>query len=588
MPVPLTAPGVYIEEVSSGVRTITNVATSVAAFVGYTSRGIDDRAKRILSFADFDRGFGGLAFDSEVSYAVQQFFQNGGAEALVVRVSRVGASAATMMIRDDVDAGGADALRITALSKGEWGNGLLVDVDYEGAPDATTFNLTVTDTSSGTSESFTRVSIDKTRPNFVQDVVNDEVTGSKMIKVAVPAAAVARPAQTGTTGAVLTLNAAGQPTGLTANKTLNIKLVSDVPSAPSFPDTTIELLKKGDPIPTTVQGVCSLLEQQINRALAGVRGTSVRCVPATTITPTTRDVAIRVIVTATDAFDAVLEFKKGTTGGDNADADAGLHLKDGTANVGHYWMGATRAVAAQRLPTAGAPGGTLPGGNEIIGDPAKFTGIYALDKVDLFNILCIPDATRARPGEPLRPDLDPATIDNIFIKAAEYLRQAPRLSADRSAAQHRRRRYGRGVEIADAEGARQERRRLLSARAALGSPEGFTAAGLRAMRGRGRALRAHRRDARRVEGASRSRSHALWCAEPDLCAERRRKRRAQSAGIELPAGLPGLRRRVLGRADADRRRRRSERMEIRAGEASRAVPRGELVPRHQVGGVRAE
>jgi len=34
MPVQLSYPGVYIEELPSGVRTITGVATSVAAFAG--------------------------------------------------------------------------------------------------------------------------------------------------------------------------------------------------------------------------------------------------------------------------------------------------------------------------------------------------------------------------------------------------------------------------------------------------------------------------------------------------------------------------------------------------------------------------
>ena len=61
MPVLTTYPGVYIEEVSSGVHSITGVATSITAFVGYTKRGLDNRATQIFSFADFERGFGGLA-----------------------------------------------------------------------------------------------------------------------------------------------------------------------------------------------------------------------------------------------------------------------------------------------------------------------------------------------------------------------------------------------------------------------------------------------------------------------------------------------------------------------------------------------
>src|SRR5437762_10057424 len=100
MPVLTTYPGVYIEEVSSGVHSITGVATSIAAFVGYTARGLDNRATEIFSFADFERSFGGLAADSELSFAVQQFYQNGGANACVVRVPKSGANAATMNLRD--------------------------------------------------------------------------------------------------------------------------------------------------------------------------------------------------------------------------------------------------------------------------------------------------------------------------------------------------------------------------------------------------------------------------------------------------------------------------------------------------------
>ena len=81
MPVQTTYPGVYIEEVPSGVRTIAGVSTSVTAFVGFLKRGPLNRAVRVSSFGDVGRVFGGLDADSEVSYALQQFFLNGGSEA---------------------------------------------------------------------------------------------------------------------------------------------------------------------------------------------------------------------------------------------------------------------------------------------------------------------------------------------------------------------------------------------------------------------------------------------------------------------------------------------------------------------------
>src|SRR6516162_620039 len=112
-----TYPGVYIRELPSAVHPITGVATSIAAFVGYTARGIDNRAEQIFSFADYERLFGGLASDSELSYAVQQFFANGGTQAYVVRAPRAGATGVQVVF---------DSLAFTALSSGAWANGQLL------------------------------------------------------------------------------------------------------------------------------------------------------------------------------------------------------------------------------------------------------------------------------------------------------------------------------------------------------------------------------------------------------------------------------------------------------------------------------
>ena len=75
MPSNLSYPGVYIEEVPSGVRTITGVATSITAFVGRALRGPVNDPVRVQSFAEYSRLFGGLWQPSTLSYAVLQFFQ---------------------------------------------------------------------------------------------------------------------------------------------------------------------------------------------------------------------------------------------------------------------------------------------------------------------------------------------------------------------------------------------------------------------------------------------------------------------------------------------------------------------------------
>lgn len=86
MPSSLTYPGVYVEELPSGVRTITGVATSVTAFVGRARKGPIDKAIDITSYADFERTFGGLWQNSSMSFAVRDFFLNGGARAVIVRL----------------------------------------------------------------------------------------------------------------------------------------------------------------------------------------------------------------------------------------------------------------------------------------------------------------------------------------------------------------------------------------------------------------------------------------------------------------------------------------------------------------------
>jgi phage tail sheath protein FI len=86
MPVSPTYPGVYIEEIPSGVRTITGVATSITAFIGRAQRGPTNEARTINSFSDFDRIFGGLWLESTLGYAVRDFYLNGGSQAIIVRL----------------------------------------------------------------------------------------------------------------------------------------------------------------------------------------------------------------------------------------------------------------------------------------------------------------------------------------------------------------------------------------------------------------------------------------------------------------------------------------------------------------------
>ncbi|MDQ3746561.1 MAG: phage tail sheath subtilisin-like domain-containing protein, partial [Acidobacteriota bacterium] len=182
MPVNYTYPGVYVEEIPSGVHTITGVSTSDTAFVDFFARGPVDEATRITSFADFVRVFGGLDTRSEASYAIQQFYLNGGSVAWVVRVASDPATA------DLTLAGGSptqDALVVEAANPGSWGNNLQVAVDrdpknLDPRDAANLFNLLVREvaTTGNTqtvvnTETHRNLSMSKLNSRYAIDVVND-------------------------------------------------------------------------------------------------------------------------------------------------------------------------------------------------------------------------------------------------------------------------------------------------------------------------------------------------------------------------------------------------------------------------------
>src|SRR6476659_2734536 len=147
MPVRPTYPGVYVEEIPSGLKTIAGVSTSVAAFIGTFPRGLLNQAVRLLGLPDFEREYGGINGASEASYAIQQFFLNGGTECLVVRVASdaTAAVAAAPAAVVAVNGFGNNIVRFSAGRQirgnpadnpGAWGNLLRVEVDYSTRPAA--------------------------------------------------------------------------------------------------------------------------------------------------------------------------------------------------------------------------------------------------------------------------------------------------------------------------------------------------------------------------------------------------------------------------------------------------------------------
>jgi Bacteriophage tail sheath protein len=182
LPAQLTYPGVYIEELPSAVRPIIGVSTSITAFVGRAWKGPVNEPVMIHSFADYDRIFGGLWDESRMSFAVRQYFQNGGRDAVIVRVTRGVATQAAASTFTFPGAGGD--LDLGTSSPGLWGDNLQVTLDTLDVPEAGLFNLTAVDPlpkGTNQSETLRNLSLDPASPTFVTDTLQQR---SRLIRVA--------------------------------------------------------------------------------------------------------------------------------------------------------------------------------------------------------------------------------------------------------------------------------------------------------------------------------------------------------------------------------------------------------------------
>jgi phage tail sheath protein FI len=168
---------------------INGVATSITAFIGRALRGPTDMPGSLNSFGDFQRLYGGLWVQSTLGYAVNQFFLNGGSQALIVRVHNGAATA-----KASVPAGG---INLIAANPGAWGNSLRARVDLAIPPSPFDdpangqFNLHVKDIATGTVETFENLSTDPNNEFFVTSVL---ATQSQLVRVDGPVPANAPPA----------------------------------------------------------------------------------------------------------------------------------------------------------------------------------------------------------------------------------------------------------------------------------------------------------------------------------------------------------------------------------------------------------
>ena len=192
MPVQVSYPGVYVQEIPSSVHTITGVATSIACFIGWADQGPIDYAGLCLSWSDFQRIYGGFDGRSPyLGYAVSQFFQNGGQQAYVLRLAYTGpagggmvpAASATLTLGGlTFTAGtvGPDGLVANAANPGVWAQSYGIAIKNQtGNPGR--FRVQVIYAPPGASsevvvESYENVSITTPDPQgrYVADVINKQ------------------------------------------------------------------------------------------------------------------------------------------------------------------------------------------------------------------------------------------------------------------------------------------------------------------------------------------------------------------------------------------------------------------------------
>ena len=180
MPVTPTYPGVYIQEVPSGVRTITGVSTSIAAFFGRTGKGPINKAVRCLSYSDFLRNFGGAHPLSDLGASVNQFFANGGTDCYVVRLAK-GAGPASVTLRNGTGGASRNVLTATAKAPGAWGQDVKLQVDYNTPNPDDSFNLRLSQETGGAivkTEVFNNLTMNPRSPRFASTFVTQS---SKLI-----------------------------------------------------------------------------------------------------------------------------------------------------------------------------------------------------------------------------------------------------------------------------------------------------------------------------------------------------------------------------------------------------------------------
>jgi len=181
----ISYPGVYVQEVPSGVRTIVGVGTSTGMFIGTAKKGPINRPVRCTSYTDYARTYGEDVSGGQMVRYVKLFFLNGGTDCYVMRIAD-GELQAQIVLRNEA---GTNTLRLTAKDAGLAGNDIRAAVTYAGAQPEVTFNIELFRVGLDSSgqrvrtdvESFSGLSMDPLSASYAQDFLTQK---SKLVDAA--------------------------------------------------------------------------------------------------------------------------------------------------------------------------------------------------------------------------------------------------------------------------------------------------------------------------------------------------------------------------------------------------------------------
>ncbi len=203
----LLASKVVIVEEEPRIRNVPALPTAVVGAVGITERGPVGQAVLVTSFEEFVETFGGFTPNSDLALAASAFFENGGQTLWVVRTvhytdptdaTSKTSKTATHTLKDRA-ATPVDTLRADGKWDGAYANDLRIVVGAATSAAASEFNLTVEDNGL-IAEVFPNLSMDPTKPNYVETVINHPDRGSRLIQVADLHSATASPNNLPATG----------------------------------------------------------------------------------------------------------------------------------------------------------------------------------------------------------------------------------------------------------------------------------------------------------------------------------------------------------------------------------------------------